>query len=133
MKSAKDLLIEKQNELIEYSKGFVQYIPYVKDLLTEIASLEEQIEKEIKDYPIFDKEYLNECIEKATPNLSKIKNVDKCLDEIRGIEKEPKPLKRCALDIIKEDLSTDFCNGSERAIISIYKIEEWMQIYASQY
>jgi hypothetical protein len=37
---------------------------------------------------IFQKElrmkYLNECIEKATPNLSKIKDVDKELAEIRG-------------------------------------------------
>ena len=31
-----------------------------------------------------EKEYLNECIEKATPNLSKIKDVDKELAEIRG-------------------------------------------------
>ena len=28
--------------------------------------------------------YLNECISKAKPNLSKIKDVDKALDEIRG-------------------------------------------------
>jgi hypothetical protein len=31
-------------------------------------------------------EYLAECIEKAEPNLSKIKDVDKELAEIRGIE-----------------------------------------------
>jgi hypothetical protein len=30
------------------------------------------------------KDYLNECIERATPNLSKIKDVDKELTEIRG-------------------------------------------------
>jgi hypothetical protein len=35
---------------------------------------------------IYDESYLNECIEKATPGLSKIKDVDKCLDEIRGID-----------------------------------------------
>ena len=33
-----------------------------------------------------DENYLNECIEKATPNLSKIKDVDKELDEIRGVK-----------------------------------------------
>lgn len=32
----------------------------------------------------FDPEYLQECIEKATPNLSKIKDVDQALAEIRG-------------------------------------------------
>jgi DNA repair exonuclease SbcCD ATPase subunit len=36
---------------------------------------------EAKDY---DENYLQECIEKAKPNLSKIKDVDKALDEIRG-------------------------------------------------
>ena len=34
--------------------------------------------------------YLNECIKKATPNLSKIKDVDKELDEIRGVEQPVK-------------------------------------------
>ena len=33
---------------------------------------------------LYTREYLNECIEKATPNLSKIKDVDKELAEIRG-------------------------------------------------
>lgn len=32
----------------------------------------------------YDEAYLQECIEKAKPNLSKIKDVDKTLDEIRG-------------------------------------------------
>ena len=34
----------------------------------------------------YDEYYLNDCIKKATPNLSKIKDVDKTLDEIRGQE-----------------------------------------------
>jgi hypothetical protein len=34
----------------------------------------------------YDKAYLDECIKKATPGLSKIKDVDKTLDEIRGLE-----------------------------------------------
>jgi hypothetical protein len=33
-------------------------------------------------------DYLNECIAKATPRLSKIKDVDKHLDEIRGVVPE---------------------------------------------
>ena len=37
-----------------------------------------------EDYPVYDEKYLNECIKKAKPNLSKIKDVDKTLDEIRG-------------------------------------------------
>lgn len=40
----------------------------------------EEIEK------LFRQTYLNECIEKATPNLSKIKDVDETLRKIRGIE-----------------------------------------------
>jgi len=35
---------------------------------------------------LYDENYLNECIAKAKPNLSKIKDVDKALDEIRGVE-----------------------------------------------
>ena len=42
----------------------------------------------IEDYPVYDKEYLDECIKKATPGLSKIKDVDKTLDEIRGKEQQ---------------------------------------------
>jgi len=38
-----------------------------------------------------DEEYLNDCIKRATPNLSKIKDVDKTLDEIRGIEPDCYP------------------------------------------
>ena len=34
--------------------------------------------------PIYDEAYLNECIAKAMPNLSKINDVDKHLAEIRG-------------------------------------------------
>ena len=44
-----------------------------------IALIEEQ-----ESNPVYDEAYLNECIEKATPNLSKIKNVDNYLAEIRG-------------------------------------------------
>jgi hypothetical protein len=36
--------------------------------------------------PKFDRAYLDECIKKATPNLSKIKDVDKELGEIMGID-----------------------------------------------
>lgn len=36
------------------------------------------------EIPVYDESYLNECIEKAKPNLSKIKDVDKELAEIRG-------------------------------------------------
>jgi hypothetical protein len=39
-----------------------------------------------KESETSNEDYLNECIAKATPRLSKIKNVDKELDEIRGVE-----------------------------------------------
>jgi hypothetical protein len=46
----------------------------------------EQLEAEIEQEPlsVYDENYLNECIEKATPNLSKITDVDKEIAEIRG-------------------------------------------------
>ena len=81
-------LEQKQKELIDYSFGFVKYIPYVIDLMNEITELEKQVEEQEENQeqkPIYDENYLNECIAKAKPNLSKIKDVDKALDEIRGI------------------------------------------------
>jgi hypothetical protein len=39
-----------------------------------------------KESETSNEDYLNECIAKATPRLSKIKDVDKELDEIRGVE-----------------------------------------------
>jgi len=50
-----------------------------------LAGQESEIQCEHCDEPI-PCDYLNECIEKATPNLSKIKDVDKELDEIRGVQ-----------------------------------------------
>jgi hypothetical protein len=44
-----------------------------------------------ESHELLGKDYLNECIEKATPNLSKIKDVDKELDEIRGIKPSDLP------------------------------------------
>jgi len=44
--------------------------------------------EEQESKPIYDEAYLNECIAKAMPNLSKIKDVDKELAEIRGIEEQ---------------------------------------------
>jgi len=52
----------------------------VKEAWTPDKRSFEQAEKN----PEFDKAYLDDCIEKATPNLSKIKDVDKELAEIRG-------------------------------------------------
>jgi rRNA maturation endonuclease Nob1 len=72
-------LEEKQKELIDYLKGFGKHIPYVKDLLAEISELDQETR------PVYDEAYLNECIRKAKPNLSKIKDIDKALDEIRGV------------------------------------------------
>jgi hypothetical protein len=87
--------LEKQIlETIERVRGFKMNYP--SELITkeqaskEIASLMEQ--KPDINTPFFgnsgvkiDENYLNECIEKATLRLSKIKDVDKELDEIRGV------------------------------------------------
>ena len=39
-----------------------------------------QLEKK----PVFNREELNELIKRATPNLSKIKDVDEWIEELRG-------------------------------------------------
>ena len=62
---------------------------YHKDnLLSEIVVIEKQIEKqeEKPEKPFYDEDYLQECITKAKTNLSKIVDVDKELDEIRGVD-----------------------------------------------
>lgn len=67
-----------------------------------IQEVEQEIKDETKDFikdhiimvtvpkyePGYDEQYLNEQIEKATPNLSKIKDIDAALAEIRGEEPE---------------------------------------------
>ena len=103
-------IVQKQDELIKYlltqwkdSKGNENYTYESERLKYYILSLRRQLEKfdqcknileKVKeantpDKRTFeeaeaDKAYLNECIAKAEPNLSKIKDVDKELAEIRG-------------------------------------------------
>ena len=107
-------LEQKQKELIDYSFGFVKYIPYVIDLMNEITELEKQAEEQEENQdekPKYDKAYLNECIKKAKPNLSKIKDVDKYMDEIRGVE----PVKVMDNDFI-EKTQNDVDSAMELAI-----------------
>ena len=110
----KDKLIAKQKELIEtfYDKPnnppLVWFIQRDK-LLLEIALLEKQIEEQ-EEKPFYDEDYLQECIEKATPNLSKIKDVDKQLDEIRGIDvKENFEKITKAVDLDNKKIVYDGC------------------------
>ena len=75
-------IVQKQDELIQntvsISAAFCNEPKWRIKLKKELASLRKQLEKAQET------EYLNECIEKATPNLSKIKDIDKELAEIRG-------------------------------------------------
>ena len=90
----KDLIIAKQ-ELIDEIEAQIrlsessQSAPepnfpndYVKSQITE----------PVEYFSVFDQAYLDECIKKATPGLSKIKDVDACLNEIRGTE-QPKTIE----------------------------------------
>ena len=63
----------------------------------------EEIEK------LFRQTYLNECIEKATPNLSKIKDVDKELAEIKGEDRTCRNCKYKVLPPISKPCS--YCLG----------------------
>ncbi len=106
MKDLKDQLIKKLEELIAfYGKNISDYAVFLsihhmgandedietgKRLRSEISALKKQMQVDINT-PFFgnsgakyDETYLQECIAKAKPNLSKIKDVDKALDEIRG-------------------------------------------------
>jgi hypothetical protein len=67
----------KQKDLLNYMISFVNHF----------TVLSQQSPKEpIQETGKYDEAYLNECIAKAKTNLSKITDIDKALDEIRGIE-----------------------------------------------
>ena len=63
----------------------------IKNWLDNVNWYLQPIEEQKPESPVYDEKYLDECIEKATPNLSKIKDVDKTLAEIRGDEPELEP------------------------------------------
>ena len=82
----KDLIIGKQDELIKlwkaprYNEVWVAALRLAK----ELDALKHQL-KESELAPVENvSDYLNECIEKAAPNLNKIEDVDKEVAEIRG-------------------------------------------------
>jgi hypothetical protein len=74
------------------------------------------------------KDYLNECIEKATPNLSKIKDVDKELDEIRGIKPSDLPTEEEIEKYIKSRTTEIWDGGFEDVIIKGFRAgAKWMR------
>ena len=88
----KDLIIEKQDEYITYLLRVVKSENILKDITIrpryeyeeELDALKQQL-KESELAPVENvSDYLNECIEKAAPNLNKIEDVDKEVAEIRG-------------------------------------------------
>jgi hypothetical protein len=107
------MIIEKLKEIIEHLK--IMVINGMKDTfdlsiwwdgevfqLPPHASVFYKLESELKELEShlileeqlkYDENYLNECIKKAKPNLSKIKDVDKTLNEIRGIDPEEQIIK----------------------------------------
>jgi hypothetical protein len=70
-------------------KRIYHHCKYNADFLKEfwLENIDWYLEPIEEQKPEFDKAYLDECIKKAEHNLSKIKDVDKELAEIRGISK----------------------------------------------
>jgi len=85
-----------------------QILDWFRERLEKQAEEQEENQDE---KPKYDKAYLNECIKKAKPNLSKIKDVDKYMDEIRGVE----PVKVMDNDFI-EKTQNDVDSAMELAI-----------------
>jgi hypothetical protein len=75
------LIVAVNNYIGESTKREIEYATSKNKKIEYYTPTEEQ---EPEGEPKYDKDYLNECIEKATPNLSKIKDVDKEIAEIRG-------------------------------------------------
>ena len=68
--------------------------------------------------------YLNECIKKATPNLSKIKDVDKELDEIRGVEQPVKAeAKTAEFETVEKMLEDGINDGHYANILDVINVD----------
>jgi hypothetical protein len=94
---------------------------FIADEILKLSDLKENSEKGNKDY-------LNECIEKATPNLSKIKDVDKELDEIRGIKPSDLPTEEEIEKYIKSRTTEIWDGGFEDVIIKGFRAgAKWMR------
>jgi primosomal protein N'' len=132
MQTLKDQLIGKLEELVKelcnvlqlinrgistktlntssFDKEYNVITNRIEQLESEISALKKEVEEQLNiNTPFFgnsgakyDEAYLNECIEKAKPNLSKIKDADKALDEIRGVYdlqgKESQPVVKMPTD-----------------------------------
>ena len=79
MKTKEEILKKWQSK----DMSLINWIP-MRLALKAMEEYAQQAQPDMK----YDEKYLNECIKKAKPNLSKIKDVDKALDEIRGIESD---------------------------------------------
>jgi hypothetical protein len=137
-----DEILKELSALIEAEKIDQCHAIYkaVKEANTPDKRTFEEAEKEP---PVYDENYLLECIEKARPNLSKIKDVDKWIDEIRGISEKkesiftselgmyPKQEKKSPEEILKQVFQIDKL-PKHRLILSANEIMELMLIYAEQ-
>jgi hypothetical protein len=97
---------------------------FIADEILKLSDLKENSEKANKDY-------LDECIEKATPNLSKIKDVDREFDEIRGIKPSDLPIDEITDEMIEKRFPVNVamirpCNLSTRNKW-IYQGIKWYQ------
>ena len=84
MKTTEQQIIAKQDELIAWLVKYTKPESIRYDMFRkELAALKAQL-KEQEGKPIYDENYLNDCIKRATPRLSKIKDVDEYLHEIKS-------------------------------------------------
>jgi hypothetical protein len=79
MKTAKDIKDKASMTFAKRNKEFIESEQRKQTINNTVIGF---------DVLKYNEDYLNECIAKATPRLSKIKDIDKHLDEIRGVEPE---------------------------------------------
>jgi hypothetical protein len=79
MKTAKDIKDKASMTFAKRNKEFIESEQRKQTINNTVIGF---------DVLKYNEDYLNECIAKATPRLSKIKDVDKHLDEIRGVVPE---------------------------------------------
>ena len=74
-------LPEQRFEVFDYAKNTV------KDTAQILSDYQDIIHQMEENYdPVYDEDYINSLIKSATPEWSKIKDKDKWLHELRGVE-----------------------------------------------
>jgi hypothetical protein len=131
-------LIELKNEIIDFRESHSGDGWSIKDRMKERAR---KLESEIAELEAEEQEptpdldcgiYLNECIKKAEPNLSKIADVDQELAEIRGEEPSKGAEEILTVYFKHNNCSDEFIKAEIDRFINCPKCRQAMEQYRAE-